>query len=325
MLPFLRLIRPWNLFIVIFTMYVVRYFLLAPILGSWHMHLVMPGWLFALLVLSVVMIAAAGYIINDYFDVKIDRVNKPGEVVVEKGVSRRVAMASHFVLNALGVLLGIFVSWKSGIFSMGALVFVFAASGLWFYSTDFKRKFLWGNLLISLLSCMIAALPVVYELPFLVNHFGKLFVQQGVSYNSVLIITGVLCAFAFLLSMVRELIKDMEDAEGDKQYGCRTFPIVMGLTASKILGTILLLLVISLMGLVLIAHPLETASGSIYSFLYALGLLSLTVLLLLSLWRGSEKKHFRLSSMFTKIIMLTGICYWFLFAWMVNSGSWIIR
>ncbi|MCC7301933.1 MAG: geranylgeranylglycerol-phosphate geranylgeranyltransferase [Bacteroidia bacterium] len=325
MLPFLRLIRPWNLFIVVFTMYMVRYFLVAAVLASWDMHLVMPEWLFALLVASVVMIAAAGYIINDYFDIKIDRVNKPGEVVVEKEVPRRAAMAAHFVLNALGVLTGIFVSWKSGIFSMGALVFVFAASGLWFYSTDFKRKFLWGNLLISLLSCMIAALPVVYELPFLVNHFGKQFVQTGVSYNSVWVITAVLCGFAFLLSWVRELVKDMEDAEGDRQFGCRTFPIVMGMSASKILGTILLLLVLSLIAMVLLAHPLEVEMNSIYSFLYTCGILILTLILVFLLWKAKDKEHFRKVSMFIKVIMLAGICYWFLFAWMLSNGYWLIR
>ncbi len=334
MLAFIRLIRPWNLLIIVLTMCVVRYCIISPVISSWGLHLTMKDLHFGLLIAAVTFIAAAGYIINDYFDVRIDRINKPGEVVVDKGVKRRVAMITHLAFNGIGVLLGIFVSWKNELLSVGSIIFIFAASALWFYSTDFKRKFLIGNIVVSLLSALIAFLPVLFELPSLALHFSAEFRAGGFSYNSIISIALALSIFAFLISWARELIKDMQDIPGDKEFGCKTFPIVLGVTAGKTLTLVLLAVVFAMIAIVQLGlwdsvvvstgESIFESPGSIMLNLYLLGLQFMLIMLCAMTIRANTAAAFRKASMFTKVIMLAGICAWFLFAWFVQNGTWMI-
>src|ERR1051325_4687756 len=155
MQAFLQLIRLPNLIIIAFTQYMIRFCLIQPILSLSDFDLQMKECEFALLVLATVFVSAAGYIINDYFDVRIDTINKPDQQVIDKGVKRRVAIIAHWILSALGVLIGIYLSWKSNILLTGGTLFAAAVIVLWFYSTSFKYKFLTGNLVVSLLTGMV--------------------------------------------------------------------------------------------------------------------------------------------------------------------------
>src|ERR1035437_8330644 len=120
MIAFLKLIRLPNLLIIAFTQYMIRLCLIEPILNSAGFELQMSDFEFAMLVLATVFISAGGYIINDYFDVRIDNINKPDQLVIDKGVTRRVAMGAHAVLSSLGVAIGIFLSWKCNILLAGS-------------------------------------------------------------------------------------------------------------------------------------------------------------------------------------------------------------
>ena len=137
MIAFLKLIRIQNLLIIAFTQYVVRWCIVYPIIkvSSTFYTVQLSELQFFLLVLSTVMIAAAGYIINDYFDVRIDKVNKPERMVIDKGVKRRVAIGAHTVINILAVAIAIIVSYSIGSWRL-ALVHFICAGGLWFYSTS---------------------------------------------------------------------------------------------------------------------------------------------------------------------------------------------
>src|SRR6201991_1145837 len=162
---FFRLIRWPNLVFIFLTQWLFYYLILlpsfAPIPGFSFTLLLSPG-LFYLLSLSSVLIAAAGYIINDYFDLNIDRVNKPDRLVVEKIIKRRWTIIWHWILSTLGVLLGFYVSWKLrnpvvGLGNLGCVIL------LWFYSTTFKRKLLIGNVIISLLTAWVILVLYVCE------------------------------------------------------------------------------------------------------------------------------------------------------------------
>lgn len=323
MMAFLRLIRLPNLLIIALTLYVVRFCILKPILTTWGMFLQMPEFYFFLLTLSVCLIAAAGYIINDYFDQRIDRINKPDEVVVDKGVKRRVAMASHLVLNVLGVGLGMLVSWRFGIFMLGAVIFIFAASSLWFYSTDFKRKFLIGNLIIAVLSGLIPLLPVIFEIPLLSNRFLSEFRSGLHDYKSLLVLPAGLAFFAFLTTWIRELIKDMEDVEGDRTYGCKTLPIILGIKTAKGVTAFLIIVTLGLItGLQLIFYD---PKGGYYASAYMIILQALLITLLIMTIRAREKKDHRRAAMMAKALMLAGILFWIVFAGLLRNDIWYIN
>src|SRR6185436_17138574 len=225
---FLRLTRAWNLLIIVFAQYFTAYFLAqADVLHDIGLFL---------LSLSTVLIAAGGYVINDYYDVKIDYVNNPERVVVGKTIHRRFAILLHVALSALGVFVGLFVSWKL------AAVNIFSVAILWFYSNLLKRLPFIGNFTVALLTgASIAIILLLYDT------------------NTILILIYAL--FSFFMTLVREIIKDMEDLKGDNTYGSKTLPIVWGIRKTKI---ILYLLIISFSLMVAIINQVYVNLDVIY-------------------------------------------------------------
>jgi 4-hydroxybenzoate polyprenyltransferase len=263
MLDFLRLTRPLNLVIIIFTMVAMRYGVVQGYLevSSIDLSSMSPGadqalfaevpgnvfvhgfseLLFWLLVLSTVLVAAGGNVINDYFDTRIDRVNRPQNVIVGRSVKRRVAMLGHLMLTGAGVLLGVAVAWRSGQWRLAAIP-VGSAMALWFYSTKLKRTFLLGNGLVAVLVALVPLSVGLYEIPALLAKYGSSATGTMPNGDQVQIIFGFsglwawilgFSGFAFLTTLVRELQKDMADIKGDEADGCRTVPIVMGIGWAK--------------------------------------------------------------------------------------------
>ena len=321
MIAFLKLIRLPNLLIIAFTQYMIRICLIQPILQLSGMELQMHQWEFALLVLATAFVSAGGYIINDYFDVRIDNINKPDEMVIDKGVKRRIAMGAHAVLSSLGVAIGIFLAWRSNILLSGGVLFALSVIGLWFYSTTFKYKFLTGNIIISLLTAMVPFMIVLFEIPKAIVAYNAQLIQQQEKYGfaittTILLWSAAYAVFAFALSMIREMIKDMEDIPGDKEYGCRTIPIVLGIKKAKMILYFFILLTMTGVGYG--QKFLREQLHDKYSFLYFLILVQIPLLLLIfRVLKAQDKKHFHSSSIQVKIIMLAGICYLFLFRFLL--------
>lgn len=218
----------------------------------------LPDHLFVLLVLSTVLIAAAGNIINDYFDTRIDRINKPGEVIVGRTVKRRVAMTAHLLLSGIGLLLGIIVAWRTGLWRW-ALIPAFAIGALWTYSTHFKRQLIIGNGLVATLTALVPLTVGLYEIPLLKRLFqGPVVItvpgadqyQMEQPFQELWGWILFYAAFAFLSTLVRELQKDMADVKGDEAEGCRTVPIVWGMKWAKAL--VLIYIGIMILGLLAI-------------------------------------------------------------------------
>lgn len=234
---------------------------------------------FLLLVFSTFCIAAAGYIINDYYDIKIDVINKPQRVVVGKEMSRRQAILSHFILTAIGVLVGLVLSWRVGAINLGAALL------LWGYSAHFKKVFLLGNLIISLLG---AAMLLVVA------------VQAGSDSVAVY----AYAVFAFTISLIREILKDIEDMRGDASFACRTLPIVVGIASTKWVLYFLLLCFHLFTIAALVNRVPENLWFSGYMLLFVLlpgGLLWYRLR-----WAHRKKDFSRLSQL-CKFIMLAGI------------------
>jgi 4-hydroxybenzoate polyprenyltransferase len=303
---FLRLIRWPNLFFIALTQFLFYYAIIIP--GFYNSGLIntLRPFLFCLLSLSCVLIAGAGYIINDYFDLNIDRVNKPEKLVVEKIIKRRWAIIWHWILSGIGVLIGFYISWKIRNIFVGTS-HVLTVVMLWFYSTTFKRKLLIGNIIISLLTAWV--ILVLYLCEFKVHTFVHPVFHQVLSriYKLAVLYAG----FAFIISFVREVVKDIEDMQGDAAYNCRTMPIVWGVNVSKVFVTtwlIVLILSIAILQFYILQYKWWWVIA--YSVLFIIIPL---VLILRDLYRANIPSDYHRLSTLIKGVMLTGILSLLLF------------
>jgi 4-hydroxybenzoate polyprenyltransferase len=254
---------------------------------------------FLWLLLASVLIAAGGYVINDYFDVNIDEVNKPDALVVDKIISRRWAMAWHFLLSSAGLVCTVLAlqSFRQGYLLLLNLACVVL---LWFYSTRFKKSFLIGNFLIALLVAWSILVVFVAKIDPVRWAYGTDH-QQLRLYR----FAALYACFAFLATLSRELIKDVEDMEGDRRYGCRTLPIVWGIGVARFVALIWVsLLLFLLLGVLIYLLQLNYW----VAFLYG----SLLILLPLLDWirrlqKASTPADFGKLSRYVKWILLAGI------------------
>lgn len=313
LLAFFRLIRIQNLLIIAVTQYLIRYFILHPLLEAGGYEAQLSNLYFAFLVLSTVLIAAAGYIINDYFDRKTDLINKPGRVIVGRLIRRRYAMAMHIIFSSLGIIIGIFTSFMIGQLKL-SIIFVFAAGALWFYSTVYKRQLLVGNIIVSLLVGMVPLLVLVFEMPLLLKEYQFYVLTRNLNFDFLIVWIGSYSAFAFLINLIREIIKDIEDFEGDAVFGRSTVPIYWGVQTAKWIVTALVVITV-LPVLYLLAFHLSDK----VSFIYIVFLVVVPMLFLAfgTLW-ASSKQQYHILSQVAKLTMLSGLLYCPVFTWAVG-------
>jgi len=295
------------------TQYLIRYFVLEKILEQNQLELGLTHKLFSLLVLSTVLIAAAGYIINDYFDVKTDMINHPDTVVIDRAIKRRWAIILHITFTLTGILLGMYCALKTGYLRLAIFHFA-AAILLWFYSTNFKKQLLIGNIVVSLLTASVAFIPFVYEMG-VMQH-----THPGFRYDHPLVILScfkivfIFSLFAFITSMAREIIKDMEDFKGDKETGGYTMPIYWGMQSSKL--TAFFLILITMLLLLFVVYNSFKYYRTLFTMdiLYIIGALVVPLsLLLVMILKANEPKQFKNASLLLKFIMLLGLGYGLIF------------
>lgn len=264
----LRLTRFWNLLIIGLAQYCTAGFLISP-------DAIFDTRLF-LLSMSTVLIAAAGYTINDYYDVKIDLINKPERVVIGKGIPRRYALLFHTILSLTGIAIGFLLNWK-----IGVLNFI-CAFLLWLYSNALKRLPFIGNFTVGLLTGLSI---------FIVNFL----------YPPLLVLTAIYSLFAFFITIVREIIKDLEDLRGDDTFGCKTLPIVWGIRKTKVFVYFLLIL----FSVFVISLHQWVASLPMQFFLWSL----FVPMVALAGWlvRADTRRDFYQLSQFCKVIMMAGV------------------
>ena len=308
---FFRLIRWPNLVFILLTQLLFYRFILLDTFnvlnpeGPIYWPKLSP-MLFCLLSASSILIAAAGYIINDYFDLNIDRVNKPKRMVVEKVIKRRWTILWHWLLSGIGMVLSLYVSWRLrnpiiAAANLGCVVL------LYFYSTTFKRKLLIGNVIISLLTAWVILVLFVCEARITSDELYKEILSRLFKFA---IVYG---SFAFIISLVREVVKDIEDMDGDAKYGCRTMPIVWGVNVAKVFaGTWLAVLIGSLV--IFQFYVLQKAWWPL--ILYSVVLLDLPSLYILrKLYEAQTKAEYHRLSNMIKAVMLAGILSMFMLNW----------
>ncbi len=304
-----QLIRLPNLLIIILTQVLIRYCILQNFLYTGHPEAISPFMDFILLVLATILITMGGYVINDYYDVKIDQINKPGRTVVTRFISYRGAIKLHLLLNFMAILIGFFLAFRVKVLSFG-FIFPFIAGLLWLYSARYKRMLFWGNFLVALLSATVIFVVWLFDFYFLCLS-PDIFtgVIPGQAWVSRLVIAYAV--FAFLLSLSREIIKDMEDQEGDRALDCRTLPIIIGNRMTSLIVLVLLIITLLLMGFIqIILSHLDQQ----LLFWYLLIMIQLPLIILIfMLFFTHSKNGFHLMSNISKLIMLNGILSMLLF------------
>ncbi len=285
-------------------MLLLRWFVVLPVLSATAFIPTLNEWYFIWLVMATVCIAAGGYVINDYFDRKADLINRPGRVILGRILSQRTGMVWHIVLNIVGILLGLLVAFKAGSLKLG-IVFFLMSGLLWFYSTTYKQQVLLGNIIVAFMVASVPLLIVLFELPSLVSRYRFFLQADSANLNVMVAWIGVYSAFAFLLTLVREIVKDIEDFEGDFAFGRQTIPIAWGSGTARsivvILTAITLLLILAAM-MVYLSNPISIFY-TIIAVLVPLGLF-LTIFL-----RAKSKVEYHRASFMLKITMLGGLGY----------------
>lgn len=304
MINFLRLIRYRNLIIIILTQYLMRWSIIKPILEVNGFELQFSELNFFFLVLSTIVITAAGYVINDYFDTKTDLVNRPETVIIGKKLNRRWAIKLHILLNAIGIGLGTYISFYIGM-PILSLVFVFITGILWFYSTSYKRQFLVGNVIVAILTALVPLMVILFEIPLLHKAYGTVLKSLNANFFHIVMWVSAFALFAFLLTMIREIIKDVEDFEGDSVYGRQTMPIALGVVNTKIV--VVTFILTTLFSLLYIYFRFL---NDIYTLVYFVLLLIIPMLFLVyKVISSGSKKDYHVASGLSKFIMLAGILY----------------
>ena len=298
---FLRLIRYPNLFFIALTQVLFYYFIIIPSKEQYSdANVNLSPMLLIWMVAASVLIAAGGYIINDYFDLYIDRVNRPGRIVIEKKIKRRWAIVWHLGFSFLGVVISFYLGWKLGNLLIGffnmAAVFL-----LWSYSTTFKKKLLIGNVIISLLTAWVVLVLYVAEL----RNPLRLSGDQARFVHDVFKLAVLYGSFAFIISLIREVVKDMEDMEGDEKYRCKTIPIVWGLPAAKMFVSIWIM-VLSAAIIILEVYALQLQWWWMVVYLFFLVLIPL-YLIFRKLMPALVSADFSKISRMIKLVMFTGI------------------
>ncbi|MDX5479826.1 MAG: geranylgeranylglycerol-phosphate geranylgeranyltransferase [Cyclobacteriaceae bacterium] len=269
----LKISRPVNLLILAFAQIMTALFLVEtdrmglPVYQDIKLYL---------LIITTLMIAAAGYMINDYYDVKIDYINKPDEVIIGRTMKRRVALFYHSVLNFTAIGIGVFISPRV------ALVLFIAAFLLWFYSNLLKRLPFIGNLTVALLTGTSI---------WLIGYFYQ--------KSELLVLTYAI--FAFFMNLIREILKDIEDRNGDRKHGCKTLPIVIGFRNTK--RVIFAIAIVFVCSILVVTFKIN--NPKLY---YYFGVLSILFLIFMyKIYYADRKVHFTQLSLLNKILMFAGI------------------
>ncbi|MBR1632003.1 MAG: geranylgeranylglycerol-phosphate geranylgeranyltransferase [Paludibacteraceae bacterium] len=246
MKTFLKLVRWQNLLFLVASLCLIQAAMINPLYAQTGFEKQLSTTYVIMIVASLTLITAGGYAINDYFDVKIDAINRPLTRIVGRLIERRTAMRYHQLLTTTGVIIGLIAaaclhSWTIGI------LYLFIPGMLWFYSSSYKRQMLIGNIIIAL---QVALMPIMLALAntaaFRVNYaeISQSLISMGVDATQIeaelqkpttliYAVIGCMAGAYFLTMLIREIIKDIEDLQGDRELECHTLPIRIGISGTK--------------------------------------------------------------------------------------------
>lgn len=304
----MRLVRWSNLLFLGALIWVMEKWVATPVLDAAAFGEQLPWYILLLVGAATVLIAAGGYVINDYFDVKIDRINRPDEVVVTRSVSKPAAMRLSVGLSAAGVACGIAASAILRSMTIG-IVFAVVPGLLWFYSSSYKRLFLIGNLTIALLAGLTPLLVAMANVAVLQLRYETILPYTTLVHDLYTWLGGF-ALLAFLLTWIREIVKDMQDQMGDRELECHSMPVVWGEKWTKVFVTVLIVCTLAIIGhLWWHVLPFPTGWSSLSTRYIVLGVVIPLLGALWLLWAAKIPSDYKTCQQVIKFTMLIGMLY----------------
>jgi len=304
----MRLVRWSNLLFLAALVWVMEKWVATPILVKAAFGEQLPGYMLLLIILATVLIAAGGYVINDYFDVKIDRINRPDEVIVTRSISKPAAMRLSMILSGIGIACGIAVAVVLKSLTIGIL-FVLIPGLLWFYSSSYKRLFMIGNLIIALLAGVTPIVVAMTNVAVLQLRYETILPYTTLVHD-IYAWLGGFALFAFLLTWIREIIKDMQDQMGDRELECHSMPVVWGEKWTKVFVTGLIVITLAIIGhLWWHILPFPTAWTNLSTRYIALGIVTPLLCSVWLLWSAKIPSDYKICQQVVKFTMLIGMLY----------------
>ena len=304
----MRLVRWSNLLFLAALVWVMEKWVATPILVKAAFGEQLPGYMLLLIILATVLIAAGGYVINDYFDVKIDRINRPDEVIVTRSISKPAAMRLSMILSGIGIACGIAVAVVLKSLTIGIL-FVLIPGLLWFYSSSYKRLFMIGNLIIALLAGVTPIVVAMTNVAVLQLRYETILPYTTLVHD-IYAWLGGFALFAFLLTWIREIIKDMQDQMGDRELECHSMPVVWGEKWTKVFVTGLIVITLAIIGhLWWHILPFPTAWTNLSTRYIALGIVTPLLCSVWLLWFAKIPSDYKVCQQVVKFTMLIGMLY----------------
>lgn len=294
-MKFLKLIRYKNLLLLAFMQVLFRY----AFLKQQNIPLALADWQYGLLILSTVLLAAAGYVINNIYDVATDSINKPADVVIGKGISETTAYNIYIGLNITGVAIGFLLS-NIILRPMFASLFILIASLLYFYATTLKQIMILGNFVVALLLSVSVWIIGIFDLFPATNSENQ---AQMASFFSILTDYAI---FAFMINFIREIVKDIEDHNGDYNQGMNTLPIAIGIsrTAKIALGLAIIPFISCLLYIKTYFVENNLFIATFYAFAFVLAPL---LYFIVKIFGAKNQKEFHHLSTVLKLILFFGI------------------
>ncbi|MCB7480422.1 geranylgeranylglycerol-phosphate geranylgeranyltransferase [Christiangramia sediminis] len=293
MLHFLKLIRVGNLIFIALTMFLIKYGLFEP----FEVAITLNLFGFSMLVLAVVCVAASGYVINDIFDVSADLKNKPKRTIIGNQISEKTAYRLFFILNIIGVGLGFYLSNMIGRPGFVAF-FIFGSAILYIYNSQFQQSILIGNILVSIIVGLIPVGVGLYDLLPAITPQNQQ--TQSVIF-SILIDYSI---FAFLINLLREIVKDQEDIDGDYNAGYKTLPIVLGKKRTNRILFVAALLPLGFLIYYIYQYLFENVSAVVYALFL---LVAPLLFFLVNIWTAQKKSEFTRLSLILKFVLFFGL------------------
>jgi len=306
MVNFLKLIRWPNILMMGITQYAMRYLIILPAIEfpEVGLSLQLSFLHFNMLVISTLLIGASGYIINDYFDLKIDRFNKPDKMLLGTYISRKFAIKCHWVFTILGLSLALYVCYAN---HYGSLFYVFAfiSGALWFYSTSYKHIPLIGNIIIATMVALVPLVISILDIKLIQTSQTDIIIESGYQLNDTIYLLLGFSGFAFIYNLIREIVKDLADFEGDKKSNSYSMPIAWGINVAKAISLFLLTIAICLLAYISLRYFSDYNSIFYIVFLFVIPSFYACYLIVM----GKGRNDFLWASSVLKFILLFGILY----------------
>ncbi len=300
----LNTIRWKNLVFIIIIQYSMRYFIIKPILNNYNLNLLFSDFNFLLLVLTTILIAAAGYLINDYLDFDHDKNLNKNTIITNNNKNK---IFNYYIgLNILAIAISFYISIAINFYKL-SFIFIIIAGLLWFYSSNYKRSFLIGNIIIALLAALVPLIILPYEILLQYSINKDELISLGKNLNKINFWIIGFSIFAFLTTFFREIIKDIEDFETDNNFNYNTLPIVLGIKNTKII--VISLICITIIAIIYIYFKFI---NNTFSLFYILLLIILPLIfLIIKTFNAKTSKDYKFLSNLSKLIMFSGVLYSF--------------